>query len=114
MKDIAAPPQTQTESHGQQIAAVTVPVREVTDHRRNYPASRISFHLELTCTRLEGLSAFCRCLEATGLGMVSLKAEANGTIYCVLLDDRHVDLSHLARDLNEVAILDRWTTQIEL
>ncbi|MCZ0964500.1 hypothetical protein OU682_23400 [Paracoccus sp. EF6] len=42
--------------------------------------------------------------------MVSLKAEANQTIYCVLLNDGHIDLTHLARDLDGVATLDRWTT----
>ncbi|MCZ0963332.1 hypothetical protein [Paracoccus benzoatiresistens] len=94
------------------ITAVTVPIKEVAQHRRDFPGSQISFHLELDCPGLASLAALCQILEAAGLRMVTLKAGANGNVYCVLRDDGQADLSCLAQELGRSATLNRWTTQI--
>jgi hypothetical protein len=90
-----------------------VPVAEIVRTRRDFPAARISFCLEMICPGLDGAGALVRDLEDTGLTLKSLKVNENGAVRCILLDDARVDLVLLGRSLCRSADLIRWITQID-
>ncbi|NEX46985.1 hypothetical protein [Pseudotabrizicola algicola] len=90
-----------------------IPLADIARSRADFPAARMSFHLELVCAGLTGLGALCLALGRAGLELRSLRVGDAGRVSCVLAGDGTADLTGLALDLPQVAALRRWTTQLE-
>lgn len=90
-----------------------IPITDIARSRADFPAARITFHLELICAGLGELGLLCQALERAGLQLRSLRATEAGRVSCLLRDDAAADLAALAATLPGVAILVSWATQIE-
>ncbi|PJF09199.1 hypothetical protein [Pseudorhodobacter sp. MZDSW-24AT] len=93
-------------------SSAPIPISDIARSRADFPAARITFHLELVCQGLGGLAALCEVLDRAGLGLRALRVSEGGRVSCLLQDDPAADLTGLAVRLPQVAVLVSWQTQI--
>lgn len=99
-------------SHPIERARSIVPLEQVTETRRTFPGTALSFELLISVRDpLAGLAHCATVFARAGVGLLSLKCTAGGRISCRLADRDTADLELLARDLSgEEAQIETWTT----